>query len=212
MPKQADQTQRRDAEATRADLIAAAEPIFAEKGFEGCRTQAVADAAGANKAMISYHFGGKLGLYRAVIEAAMDVADPLIDEFERKRQEPGEKMGAWIQTLRTIFSEKPRFPAMLVREHLGGGRNLQKQFRERISRFYFTTASIVETCGIKADPHIVHLSLIGALTFYLVSEPFRQEAMAAGVDWIQSPSPDDYFTYLSTLFDAGLTPFQTKRK
>lgn len=206
------QGNRRDAEATKAELIAAAEPIFAEKGFEGCRTQTVADAAGANKAMISYHFGGKLGLYRAVIEAAMDVADPLIDQFTRSTTGLDERMGAWIHTLQAIFNAKPHLPAILMREHLGGGRHLQSEFRQRISRFFMTTRSIVEDKGVSADPHIVHLSLIGAVTFYLVSEPFRTRAAAQGMDWVSSPSQDDYFQYLITLFDEGLKPFQPLRK
>jgi AcrR family transcriptional regulator len=51
---------------TRRRLIEAALGIFAEHGFEGVRTRALADAAGANQAAIPYYFGGKQGLYLAV--------------------------------------------------------------------------------------------------------------------------------------------------
>lgn len=54
---------------TRAALLEACGPIFAEKGLEGATVKDIADAAGVNIALISYHFGGKEGLYRTLLEA-----------------------------------------------------------------------------------------------------------------------------------------------
>src|SRR5262249_6174324 len=59
---------RRDAAATREALLAAGTELFAERGYEGVPVWMIADKAGANKAMISYHFGGKRALYRAIVE------------------------------------------------------------------------------------------------------------------------------------------------
>ena len=55
-----------DAERTRQALLDAALEEFAAKGFAGARVQDIADRAGVNKQLISYHFGGKAGLYRAL--------------------------------------------------------------------------------------------------------------------------------------------------
>ncbi|OLT29579.1 translation initiation factor IF-2 [Actinomadura sp. CNU-125] len=55
---------RLDAERTRALLLEAALDEFAAKGYAGARVQDIADRAGVNKQLISYHFGGKEGLYR----------------------------------------------------------------------------------------------------------------------------------------------------
>lgn len=54
---------------SRQALIEAALPIFAEQGLEGSTVKDIADAAKVNVALISYHFGGKEGLYRAAIES-----------------------------------------------------------------------------------------------------------------------------------------------
>ena len=48
-------------------LLVAATPLFAARGLHGTRVRDVARAAGTNPSMISYHFGGKEGLYSAVI-------------------------------------------------------------------------------------------------------------------------------------------------
>ena len=59
---------RRDPEGTRAALLDAALAEFAAKGRAGARTSAIAARAGVNKQLISHHFGGKDGLYRALVE------------------------------------------------------------------------------------------------------------------------------------------------
>ena len=48
-------------------LLDAATPLFAARGLHGTRVRDVARAAGINLSMISYHFGGKEGLYSAVL-------------------------------------------------------------------------------------------------------------------------------------------------
>ena len=59
---------RRDPEGTRQALLDAALAEFAEHGRAGARTSAIAARAGVNKQLISHHFGGKDGLYRALVE------------------------------------------------------------------------------------------------------------------------------------------------
>ncbi len=59
---------RRDPDETRARLLRAAKAEFAEKGLAGARVAAIAERAGVNKQLISYHFGGKDGLYRTLVE------------------------------------------------------------------------------------------------------------------------------------------------
>src|SRR5262245_15633717 len=61
---------RRDAARTRDALIAAGSELFAERGYDGVPVAAIAAKARVNKAMISYHFGGKRKLYLAITGAA----------------------------------------------------------------------------------------------------------------------------------------------
>ena len=53
----------------REKLLVAGTELFAKKGFAGVSIRELAIAAGVNSALISYHFGGKEGLYEAVITA-----------------------------------------------------------------------------------------------------------------------------------------------
>ncbi len=70
---EAGDTQRsisRPSELTRRALIEAATAVFAEQGYEGGSVRQITQKAKANQAAITYHFGGKEGLYLAVLSAA----------------------------------------------------------------------------------------------------------------------------------------------
>lgn len=63
----------RDAERTRAELLAVATEMFAEYGYAGARVDEIAARTSTTKRMIYYYFGGKEQLYLAVLEEAYRV-------------------------------------------------------------------------------------------------------------------------------------------
>jgi TetR/AcrR family transcriptional regulator len=56
----------RDPEATRAAVLAAAEKLFAEKGFANTSLRDISNASGVSHPLIHHHFGSKEELYQAV--------------------------------------------------------------------------------------------------------------------------------------------------
>jgi len=57
---------------TRARLLHAAARLFAERGYARVTVRDICKKARANVAAVNYHFGGKDGLYRAVMRHAME--------------------------------------------------------------------------------------------------------------------------------------------
>lgn len=51
-------------------LLKAAIRLFAKKGYEGASIREIAEAAGVNSSLISFHFGGKAGLHTAALHLA----------------------------------------------------------------------------------------------------------------------------------------------
>ena len=58
--------------ATRDRLLGTAARLFADNGFATVSVRDICRDAGANVAAVNYHFGGKQGLYTAVMDAAIE--------------------------------------------------------------------------------------------------------------------------------------------
>lgn len=81
--KPRDETVRvRDAEKTRAKIIAAARQEFSEKGFNGARVDKIAECAGVNKRMLYYYYDTKENLYREVLQEIMANEGPRLDSAD----------------------------------------------------------------------------------------------------------------------------------
>ena len=67
-------------------ILAAAEEHFAAQGMAGARTEEIAAAAHANKAMLYYYFGDKRRLHRAVMENLLRQLRNITLELQRLRR------------------------------------------------------------------------------------------------------------------------------
>jgi len=101
---------QRDAERTRHALMAAARVEFAAKGLAGARVSEIAARAGVNKQLISYYFGGKDGLYQA-----------LIDQWhaqEEQLSEPGISLEELVWRYMEVGHRQPDLQRLFIRESL----------------------------------------------------------------------------------------------
>jgi TetR/AcrR family transcriptional regulator len=167
--------QKRSA-ATRAEILAAAARIFAESGLAGARTEAIAAAAGVNKALLYYYFRSKERLYEAVVEDHFR-------EFNRQALEvlagPGSARGVLLQYVGLHFdfiSARRRYACLYQQMMITGGRPL-----ERLVRKYFIPRS--EAFGKllergmregefrRVDAMHAAISIVALIVFYFSAAP-----------------------------------------
>jgi AcrR family transcriptional regulator len=110
----------RDAEATKRRLIAAAEAEFAAQGYQGARLRNIAHEAGVQAALIHHYFGDKQGLYRVVIDTAMQESSALSWDILEEEADFATLVERFVSMLMRFNFERRNFMALLRREGEGG--------------------------------------------------------------------------------------------
>ena len=87
-------------------LLEAAEAIFAEQGFAGATTAAIARRAGVPKANLHYYFATKEALYRAVVERVLNAWLAAASSFDTS-EDPREALTAYIGAKMDLAREMP---------------------------------------------------------------------------------------------------------
>jgi len=150
------------ANSRRERLLREASRIFAAKGYDKASTREICLAAGANIGLISYHFGDKLGLYRAVLVqpvaelmARMPTADaqlPLRDWLQRF-------YAAFLQPLRDADPALGELMRLCGREMIEPSTVYQEVCAQHIApQHHALVAMLAERCGAaEVDAELQHL-------------------------------------------------------
>jgi AcrR family transcriptional regulator len=68
-------------------ILKVAKGLFSQKGYKVVSVREIAALAGVNVSMVSYYFGSKEGLYRAIIETHFDKAKELFEKLQAPAQQ-----------------------------------------------------------------------------------------------------------------------------
>jgi len=74
----------------RSSILAAAETLFSELGYEGTSTRQIAKESGANMSMINYYFGSKEGVFLEIMNRRLEnfkAELTIIDEYKISQME-----------------------------------------------------------------------------------------------------------------------------
>ena len=208
-------TPAREPVPTREALLAAATEAFAAHGFDGARVDRIAASAGVNKAMISYHFGGKAGLYRAILEASLGA---LAERLARTRDDsrPADvRLRSFVEAFVETVESQPFLPQMLLREVIGGGRRLDPVVGPYFLQLAATVRGIVsqgtrEGTFRRVDPLLTHLSIVGSLAFFFATQPFRARLIHEGRVALALPAPRAFVDHLEEMLIRGLAPLPAR--
>jgi TetR/AcrR family transcriptional regulator len=107
--------------ATARRILAAAEQQFAAQGLAGARTEEIAAAARANKAMLYYYFGDKRRLHRAVLENLLRQLRAVVLAPSRKSLSPRQRFFANVSGYFDFLASHPNYPRLVQRQAMEAG-------------------------------------------------------------------------------------------
>jgi AcrR family transcriptional regulator len=203
-------TRRRDAAATRDALLVAGSELFAERGYEGVPVWAIAQKAGVNKAMISYHFGGKRQLYLAIVTATFSEIVASVERLADAARPAPDVLRELIAVVgQQVTRRHPHFCSIMLREVLAGGKHLEPEVIDKPVRILGAVQRIVAR-GVRegdfrpVDPLLTHLSLVGSLVFFFATARFRERVLARRRPAIEPPDAAAYVRHIQDLLAHGL--------
>jgi TetR/AcrR family transcriptional regulator len=100
-------------------ILAAAESVFAERGFSGATMSAIASRAGSPKANIHYYFPTKETLYRAVVERVLTAWLDAAQSFDLS-DDPKEALTGYIGAKMDLAREMPLSSQIYASEIMRG--------------------------------------------------------------------------------------------
>jgi TetR/AcrR family transcriptional regulator len=184
-------------ESTREKIKTAATEEFIQRGFDGARMQAIADRAGANKAMIYYYFQSKETLFEAVLH---ETFEELFSEFSRIRPDgdpdPRKLIPQIVHLHMRFLAEHPHLPKILIREMHSGHPIVPKVLGEifgRIRQDRYPALIQIFEAGVRTgiirnvDPLQTLLSILSMNIFYFIAKP----VLSAGWPEVFSNRPEN---------------------
>lgn len=158
----------------RAKILAAAEELFAVRGFAGTSVRDIARSAGVNGAMIHYYFGNKEGLYRAIIESAASTVRTLLITATSNAQTLEETLSRFVSGYAKYIFSHPNLARVLHRELLAGGAYL-KQMMQPATNYRILREALSDAVRRgdmrKIDVDLAPISLMGMIVVFQLIQP-----------------------------------------
>ncbi len=154
-------------------VLAAAENVFAQKGFDGARMDEIARKAGVNKALIYYYFPSKERLFRAVLDDFFGALQQTIEAVALSAEPPAHRFFRMVTAYFDFVDGRRTYPQIVQRETIGRGRFF-KAIAGHIEPMYRLSTQLISECvrrGLfhRADPGHLILSVVGLIVFYFNS-------------------------------------------
>jgi TetR/AcrR family transcriptional regulator len=124
------------AEATDASsvtrILAAAETLFSDQGFDAASMSAIAERAGVSKANIFHHFSSKNALYLAVVKDACKESQTRLQHLENGQGSFVEKLVHFAQSQLQSMLEHSQTTRLILRDLLENGEHRGKELAEQV--------------------------------------------------------------------------------
>src|SRR6202044_1132179 len=167
-------------------ILAAAEHHFAARGMAGARTDEIAAAAHANKAMLYYYFGDKRRLHRAVMENLLrQLRNAAFAPLAAKTSSRDRLIG-WVNGYFDFFASHPNYPRLVQREVMDTAPKFEWIVREYFRPFHKRLRSLIQE-GVasgefrKVDAEQTVFTMLGMTVFYFAAAPVMSQVSGRNV-------------------------------
>jgi len=155
-------------------ILAAAETLFAERGYDAVSMNEIAQAAGVSKANIFHHFSNKKALYLEVLRAAcVNESAALLQALEQENGPIVERLQRFVTTHLDSLLRNERSARLIQREVNQSGDGQAKELAEQVFGANFARLLSLIEVGQKqgelradVEPALIVVMLLAANVFF----------------------------------------------
>ena len=129
--------------AAEADILVAAEAVFARAGFSGATMAEIAEKAGLPKANLHYYFRTKAALYRAVLDHTLTLWLAETDGI-RRDADPAVALGDYIRAKMRLTAAHPDASRVFANEMLHGAPQIGAYLRRELKALIDEKSKVIE--------------------------------------------------------------------
>lgn len=201
-------------EQTRQALKQAARQLLEQKSCRAITIREIAQRADTQSAMVSYYFGGKDGLFKALIDDSAARRQQVVGALsEQIRQQPQQGLGLLINQLLDLICLEPWLVRLLQDDVLAGDSQLREHFLEvgpgRLCKALQQQLQFLQQqqqLASDLDIQWLTASLMSLIMFPVVAEPIVGQILGIDRQTLQS---DAWKAHIERLLTRGLTTPQT---
>ena len=200
----------------RARLMLACVKLCAAKGLDGTTTREIAQEAGLNVSLISYYFGGKEGLYRAVLHEYASQVGRQVNEFQQMVSSIELTRESFKLSMRELMNSVvqghqkwPDTKAMLFREFSSGLPFSRELFDGEFFKMMHVLTAFVERAQssgvVRKDvkPLVFMMMLVNAIDSFVMMA--RNDSLCSRACFILPEQSDEMIEQvLAVMLEGGL--------
>jgi TetR/AcrR family transcriptional regulator len=187
--------------ATARRILAAAEQQFAAQGLAGARTEEIAMAAHANKAMLFYYFGNKRRLHRAVLENLLRQLRVAVFAAPTKSLPPRERYFAGVSGYFDFLATHPNYPRLVQRQAMEASPGFEWMVKEFFRPLHLEFARTIEEGIAKGEFRTVDPDQAALITLQMTTSYFAAAAILGRVVGYDMLAPDAVAKRKAALLD-----------
>jgi len=175
-----------NSEKVRRDLLAAARDHFLKRDFKAVSLREIASSAGVNGAMVNYYFGGKKGLYLAMVDELFEALDVKMASLSDNSEF---SIADFSRSYCLLLAENPWWPNFVAREILFSEGETKEEVLQRFSKMIapklrHAVAQEIESGNYREglSPELTIMSLMGMTIFPFLAAPMIERVFGTTLD------------------------------
>ncbi len=175
---------------TKERLLTAAAAVFAEKGFDGATVKEIVDRAGVNISLVSYHFNGKEGIFKASLEKfgreRLKMAETIFTAPESV-EDMKAKLKLWVHQFLQCHVEESSVCEILHRENMLERPFMMDIFQSTFLKTFEAVVKFFETAQKKgivrktSDPTLAASLVFGSLIHLGRNQKIQEKIMGVSI-------------------------------